>query len=72
MTTQLVTGFALSNGLPIPLSTSITDGSDSEELKTKPFGAVWDYYCLVNNVAVSEDYIAEIQQYESEVLVKRS
>ena len=34
MSTQLVTGFALSNGLPIPLSTTITDGSDSQELKT--------------------------------------
>ena len=34
MATQLVTGFALSNGLPIPLSTSITDGSDSQELET--------------------------------------
>jgi len=34
MTTQLVTGFALSNGLSIPLSTTLTDGSDSEELKT--------------------------------------
>jgi len=34
MTTQLVTGFALSNGLPIPLSSSITDHSDSQELKT--------------------------------------
>ncbi len=34
MTTQLVTGFALSNGLPIPLSTTITDGSNSQELKT--------------------------------------
>jgi hypothetical protein len=34
MSTQLVTGFALSNGLPIPLSTTLTDGSDSQELKT--------------------------------------
>jgi hypothetical protein len=34
MTTQLVTGFALSNGLSIPLSTTLTDGSDSQELKT--------------------------------------
>jgi hypothetical protein len=34
MSTQLVTGFALSNGLPIPLSTTITDGSNSQELKT--------------------------------------
>jgi L-rhamnose isomerase len=42
-----------------------------ELLKTKPFGAVWDYYCLVSKVPVGEDYIAEIQKYESEVLLKR-
>jgi L-rhamnose isomerase len=33
-----------------------------EELKTKPFGAVWDYYCLVNNVPAGEGYISEILQ----------
>ncbi len=42
-----------------------------EELKTKPFGAVWDYYCLKEGVPVGEDYIAEIQNYEEEVLRKR-
>ncbi len=42
-----------------------------EELKTKPFGAVWDYYCLVNNVPAGEGYITEILQYEKEVLSKR-
>ena len=42
-----------------------------EELKTKPFGSVWDYYCLINNVAIGEDYIQEIQDYEKEVLSKR-
>ncbi len=42
-----------------------------EELKTKPFGAVWDYYCLKESVPVGEDYIAEIQQYEKDVLLKR-
>lgn len=42
-----------------------------EELKTKPFGAVWDYYCMTENVPVGESYIAEIQQYEKEVLSKR-
>jgi len=42
-----------------------------EELKTKPFSAVWDYYCLQSGVAVGTDYIAEIQQYEKEVLAKR-
>jgi len=42
-----------------------------EELKTKPFGAVWDYYCLQNNVAVGEEYILEVQAYEKDVLSKR-
>jgi L-rhamnose isomerase len=42
-----------------------------ELLKTKPFGAVWDYYCLISNVPVGEDYIKEIQKYENEVLLKR-
>ncbi len=43
-----------------------------ELLKTKPFGAVWDYYCLRNDVPVAQDFIAEIQQYEKDVLSKRS
>ncbi|MBS2098107.1 L-rhamnose isomerase [Carboxylicivirga linearis] len=42
-----------------------------EELKTKPFGAVWDYYCMQEGVPVSEAYIADIQQYEKDVLSKR-
>jgi L-rhamnose isomerase len=42
-----------------------------EELKTKPFGAVWDYYCLKSGVPVGEDYIAAIQEYERSVLAKR-
>ena len=42
-----------------------------ELMKTKPFGAVWDYYCLRNDVPVAEGFIAEIQQYEREVLSKR-
>lgn len=42
-----------------------------ELLKTKPFGAVYDYYCLKNNVPVGEDYIADIMKYEEEVLLKR-
>ena len=42
-----------------------------EELKSKPFGAVWDYYCMQEGVPAGEDYIALIQQYEKEVLSKR-
>ena len=43
-----------------------------EEAKSKPFGAVWDYYCLKKNVPVAETVIFEIQNYESDVLNKRS
>jgi L-rhamnose isomerase len=42
-----------------------------ELLKSKPFGAVWDYYCLTSKVPVGEDYIAEILKYEKDVLLKR-
>jgi len=42
-----------------------------EILKTKPFGAVYDYYCLINNIPIGMDYVAEIQQYEKDVLMKR-
>lgn len=42
-----------------------------EILKSKPFGAVWDYYCLQNDVPVGEDFIEVIAKYEKDVLSKR-
>lgn len=42
-----------------------------EELKTMPFGAVWDLFCLSNEVPSGEAWIAEVHQYEKEVLLKR-
>jgi L-rhamnose isomerase len=42
-----------------------------EEAKSMPFSAVWDYYCMSNDVPVGTDYISEIQKYEKEVLMKR-
>ncbi|MFZ2339805.1 MAG: L-rhamnose isomerase [Bacteroidales bacterium] len=42
-----------------------------ELMKTKPFGAVWDYYCMKENVPVGQDYIEEIVKYETEVLTRR-
>jgi L-rhamnose isomerase len=42
-----------------------------EEAKSLPWNAVWDMFCLNNNVPVGEDYIAEIQKYEAEVTSKR-
>ncbi len=42
-----------------------------EVAKGMPFGAVYDYYCLVNNVPVGIDYIVDVTRYEREVLEKR-
>ncbi|HEY4785861.1 MAG TPA: L-rhamnose isomerase [Bacteroidales bacterium] len=42
-----------------------------EEAKSLPWGSVWDYFCLKNNVIPGEGYIAEIQKYEKEVTSKR-
>jgi len=42
-----------------------------ELLKTMPFGSIYNYYCMKNNVPVGMDYIDEIVKYEKEVLVKR-
>ncbi len=42
-----------------------------EEAKSLPWNAVWDYFCLKNDIAIGEDYIGEIQQYERDVTSKR-
>ncbi len=40
-----------------------------EEMKTAPFGDVWNEYLARENVPT--DYLAEVKKYEQEVLVKR-
>lgn len=42
-----------------------------ELMKTLPFGAVYDYYCLINYIPTGTDYIEEIKKYEADVLLKR-
>lgn len=42
-----------------------------EEAKNLPWNAVYDMFCLQNNVPVGEEYIASIRQYEKEVTGKR-
>ena len=43
-----------------------------EEAKSLPWNAVWDMFCLKNNVPVGEDFIPEVQRYEAEVTSKRN
>jgi L-rhamnose isomerase len=43
-----------------------------EESKTMPFGAVWNYYCLMMDVPPGELWMEEVHLYEKDVLSKRS
>ena len=36
-----------------------------------PWGAVYDMFCLKNNVPVGQEFIDVIQKYEAEVTSKR-
>jgi L-rhamnose isomerase len=42
-----------------------------EELKTQPFGDVWDYFCRVNNVPLESEWFEGVKKYENEVLLNR-
>ena len=42
-----------------------------EEMKTMPFGAVWDKYCEECGVVAGPAWFDEIKKYEEEVQLKR-
>jgi len=42
-----------------------------EELKTMPFGAVWDYYCYKSDVPAGDAWLKEVKDYEAKVTSKR-
>ena len=42
-----------------------------EECKAMPWNAVYDEFCLRNNVPAGNDYIAEIEKYEAQVTSRR-
>ena len=43
-----------------------------EEVKTLPFGAVWDFYCQRKDVPAGPAWLDEVRHYEREVLVTRT
>ncbi len=43
-----------------------------EEIKTLPFGDVWDYYCMKQNVPVGAHWVGDMKKYERDVLLQRS
>ncbi|HUW18790.1 MAG TPA: L-rhamnose isomerase [Sedimentisphaerales bacterium] len=42
-----------------------------EELKTLPFGAVWDYCCEKSDVPAGDGWLREVKDYETKVTNKR-
>ena len=42
-----------------------------EEIKTLPWGAVWDEYCRRQNVPVGSAWLQEVKSYENQVLALR-
>ena len=43
-----------------------------EEAKNLPWNAVWDMFCLQNDVPTGEAYIADVEKYEKDVTSKRA
>lgn len=43
----------------------------TEEYKSYPMTAVWDYFCETNNVPVRENWLNEVKSYEKDVLSER-
>jgi L-rhamnose isomerase len=43
-----------------------------EEGKSMPWTAVWDMFCLKNNVPVGESWISDVEKYERDVTSKRN
>jgi L-rhamnose isomerase len=43
-----------------------------EEMKMLPVGAVWDYYCLNQDVPTGFDWMKEVELYQKSVLAKRT
>jgi L-rhamnose isomerase len=43
-----------------------------EEAKALPVGAVWDYYCLKQNVPPTGAWLGEVKAYERDVLSRRT
>lgn len=64
--------------LPNAKLKALQDGGDfteklmlDEEMKTYPFGDVWEEYCRQSGVPADESWYGEVKAYEKDVLLKR-
>ena len=42
-----------------------------EQMKTMPFGDIWEHYCELQGVPNDVDWFEEVRRYENDVLLKR-
>jgi len=42
-----------------------------EEIKTLPFGTIWDHYCETSGVPLEKEWIKEVRRYEQDTQSKR-
>ena len=63
---------------PVEEEKALQDGGNftklmvlQEELKTAPFGEVWDEYCRICGVPADGQWLPLVEQYEADVLSKR-
>lgn len=42
-----------------------------ENIKTLPFGDIWNHFCEVNNVPCDQEWFDIVRTYERDVLSKR-
>jgi len=43
-----------------------------EEMKSMPFGAVWNMFCLYQNVPVGTEWMNDMQEYDKETIMSRT
>lgn len=43
----------------------------TEEMKSYPFGAVWEFYCQQQNVPAGTEWLTEVKDYEQKILMER-
>ncbi len=48
-----------------------TELMQQEEIKTYPFGDIWNEFCERNGVPVGESWFKDVEEYEENVLLKR-
>ena len=42
-----------------------------DEFRSLPYNAVWEYYCMQKNIFTNEQWLADLKEYEKNVMFKR-